>query len=79
MPVNDHRPRTRKLKERGIEHALRHAARGEEVSGEDEGPDCHDLEAVDAGEQLEPGHLRIDAGKDELRKQSILSSWIFYL
>jgi len=31
------------------------------------------------GERPEPGHIRIDAGKHELRKTSILSSRIFRL
>jgi len=48
-----------------IDHAPRHPAGGEQVAGEDEERDRHDLEAVDAGEELEADHLRVDVGEDE--------------
>jgi hypothetical protein len=45
MEVADHRGGE-------VDHAPRHPAVGEEVTGQDEERDGHDLEVVDAGEQL---------------------------
>ena len=36
-----------------VDHAPRHAAVGQEVAGQDEERDRHDLELLDAGEQLQ--------------------------
>ena len=48
-----------------IDHAAGDAAGGEKVARQDEEWDRHDLEAVDAGEQLQAHHLRIDVGENE--------------
>ena len=46
----DHRGRER-------DHAARDAAMGEEIAGQDEERDRHDLEVLDAGEQLQRHRL----------------------
>ena len=50
-----------------IDHPPRHAAMGEEVAGQNEERDRHDLEALDAGEELQRHRLDRDVGhgKDE--------------
>jgi hypothetical protein len=40
-----------------IDHALGHAAMGEEITGENEERDRHDFEALDPGEQFERDRL----------------------
>jgi len=48
-----------------IDHAAGDAAGGEKIAGQDEERNRHDLEAVEAGEQLQADHFRIDIRKDE--------------
>ncbi len=47
------------------DHALGHPAMGEEVAGQDEERDRHDLELLDAGEELHRHRLHRDLGHGE--------------
>ena len=46
MPVTDHTGRE-------VDHPLRDAAMGQEIAGEDEERDRHDLELLDTGEEFQ--------------------------
>jgi len=56
ISVTDHRGRKRN-------HAARNAAMGQEIAGENEKRDRHDLETFDAREQLQPAGNSIAGGK----------------
>ena len=62
IPVADHRGREG-------DHAARDAAMGEEIAGQDEERDRHDLEVLDAGEQLERHRLDRHRGHREQEGQ----------
>ncbi|MNR17736.1 hypothetical protein D3C85_1344170 [compost metagenome] len=62
MPVADHGAGE-------VDHALGHAAVGEEVAGEDEERDRHDLELLDAGEQLQRHRFDRHVGHGEQEGQ----------
>jgi hypothetical protein len=62
IPVPDHRGRE-------IDHPPRHPAMGEEVAREDEERDRHDLEIVDAREQLQRHRLGRHIGHEEDKGQ----------
>ena len=52
-------------RDREIDHPPRHAAMGEEIAGQDEERDRHDLEALDAGEQLHRHRFDRNRGQRE--------------
>jgi hypothetical protein len=52
-----------------VDHPLGHPAVGEEVAGQDEEGDRHDLELLDAGEQLERHRLEGHLGHGEQEAQ----------
>ena len=43
-----------------VDHPAGDPAGGEKIAGEDEKRDRHDLEAINAGEQLQAHHFRVD-------------------
>ena len=58
VPMADHGGRE-------SDHAARDAAMGEEIAGQDEERDRHDLEALEPGEQLERDRFRAHVGQRE--------------
>jgi hypothetical protein len=57
IPVADQRGRKR-------DHPPRDPSRSKKVARQDEERDSHDLEAIEAGEQLEADHLGIDTAQE---------------
>ena len=62
VPVADHAGRE-------VDHPFRHPAVGQEVAGEDEERNRHDLELLDAGEQLERDRFERHLGHREQEGQ----------
>ena len=62
VPVPDQRCRE-------IDHPPRHAAMGQEIAGQDEERDRHDLEAFDAGEQFHRHRFNGNRGQREQERQ----------